>query len=217
MPVRKIPKNYRNVTGIAAHRKAEGQAMFESTLERDFLMLLEFDSAVQRFDVQPLRLEWCDMQGKPHHYTPDVLASYEVEGQRYKVLYEVKYRSELRREWQILRPKFRAAVSYARRNGWRFKLITEVEIRTPFLENVKFLLPYIRRGPIEEVHMDLLDNQLIKMERTTPAELIAAVFKDEWNQARLLPTLWYLVGTQHFGVDLNTKLTMTSPIWRQYE
>lgn len=34
MPVRKIPKNYRNVTDIAAHRKAEGQAMFESTLER---------------------------------------------------------------------------------------------------------------------------------------------------------------------------------------
>ncbi|CBJ44349.1 hypothetical protein V4C85_03805 [Ralstonia solanacearum] len=41
MPVRKVPKNYRNVTGIAAHRKAEGAAMFESTLERDFIALLE--------------------------------------------------------------------------------------------------------------------------------------------------------------------------------
>ena len=43
MPIRKIPKNYSNVTGIAAHSKSDGQAMFESTLERDFLMLLEFD------------------------------------------------------------------------------------------------------------------------------------------------------------------------------
>ena len=43
MPVRKIPKNYRNVTGVAAHRKADGPAMFESTLERDFIALLEFD------------------------------------------------------------------------------------------------------------------------------------------------------------------------------
>ena len=42
MPVRKIPKNYRNVTGIAAHAKADGPAAYESTLERDFITLLEF-------------------------------------------------------------------------------------------------------------------------------------------------------------------------------
>lgn len=217
MPVRKIPKNYRNVTGIAAHRKAEGQAMFESTLERDFLMLLEFDSTVRRFDVQPLRLQWRDARDKPHQYTPDVLVNYDLDEMRYKVLYEVKYRSELQREWQTLRPKFRAAVSYARSKGWRFKIITEVEIRTTFLENVKFLLPFARQGPVEEIHMDLLDNQLIKLGQATPRQLIAAIFKDEWNQARLLPTLWFLLATHHFGADLNAKLTMNSPLWRQYE
>lgn len=56
MPIRKIPKNYSNVTGIAAHSKATGQAMFESTLERDFLMLLEFDKNVDSFEVQPVKL-----------------------------------------------------------------------------------------------------------------------------------------------------------------
>lgn len=36
MPIRKIPKNYRNITGIAPCNKAVGIAAYESSLERDF-------------------------------------------------------------------------------------------------------------------------------------------------------------------------------------
>ncbi|QRO33317.1 TnsA endonuclease N-terminal domain-containing protein [Chromobacterium violaceum] len=214
MPVRKIPKNYRNVTGIAAHRKANGPAMFESTLERDFITLLEFDPGVETFEVQPLTLEWTDTDGKIRRYTPDVLATFKrPHGQHSKVLYEVKYRDELRKCWQDLRPKLRAAVHYARAEGWRFKIVTEVEIRSQYLDNAKFLLPFVRQGPAEEAHMDLLDEQLSRLHQATPAKLLAAVFQDEWNQARLLPSLWYLVGTGQIGTDLSKKLTMTSPIW----
>lgn len=213
MPVRKIPKNYRNVTGIAAHRKAEGSAMFESTLERDFITLLEFDPAIETFEVQPLQIDWSDAENKPRRYTPDVLATYHLHGHRSKMLYEVKYRNDLRKNWLELRPKFRAAVHFAGIHGWRFKIVTEAEIRTPYLDNAKFLLHFIRQGPTEEAHMDLLDDQLRRLHTSTPTELLAAVFHDEWNQARLLPTLWYLIGTRQIETDLNTKLTMTSPIW----
>ena len=57
MPIRKIKKNYRNVTGIFASTKAVGEAQFESTLERDFLRLLEFSPDVARFEVQLLTLQ----------------------------------------------------------------------------------------------------------------------------------------------------------------
>jgi len=214
MPVRKIPKNYRNVTGVAAHRKADGPAMFESTLERDFITLLEFDPTVETFEVQPLTLDWTDSGSKIRRYTPDVLATFNLpHGHRGKTLYEVKYRDELRRDWQDLRPKLRAAVHFARTQGWCFKIVTEVEIRSPYLDNAKFLLPFVRQGPVDEVHMDQLDEQLRLLHHSTPAELLAAAFQDEWNQARLLPSLWYLVGTQQIGTDLSKKLTMTSPIW----
>lgn len=214
MPVRKIPKNYRNITGISAHRKADGSAMLESTLERDFITLLEFNPTVETFEVQPLTLDWADFGGKIRRYTPDVLATFNLaHGHRGKTLYEVKYRDELRREWQDLRPKLRAAVHFARTQGWRFKIITEVEIRSPYLDNAKFLLPFVRQGPPEEAHMDLLNERLHQLHRTTPADLLAAVFQDQWNQARLLPSLWYLVGTRQIGADLSAKLTMTSPIW----
>ena len=78
MPIRKIPKNYRNITGIAPYNKAIGIAAYESSLERDFLTLLEFDSNVQHFEVQPITIEWFDPAGKKHIYTPDVLVYYQM-------------------------------------------------------------------------------------------------------------------------------------------
>ena len=214
MPVRKIPKNYRNVTGIAAHRKAEGGASFESTLERDFIALLEFDPAVERFEVQPVKLDWSDHQGRARSYTPDVLATFKPHGlPRRTVLYEVKYRSDLRTDWSDLHRKFKAAVRYARQQGWRFKIVTEVEIRSPYLDNATFLLPFVRRGPSEEGHMALLTDRLAEMHRATPTDLLASCRQDEWHRAELIPTLWYLVGTRQIGADLDEKLTMMSPIW----
>ena len=64
MPVRKIPKNYRNITGMAAYSKSVGCAAYESSLERDFLSLLEFCPDVIRFEVQPVSIEWFDDSGK---------------------------------------------------------------------------------------------------------------------------------------------------------
>lgn len=214
MPVRKVPKNYRNVTGIAAHRKAEGAAMFESTLERDFIALLEFDPSVERFEVQPITLDWADDQGRARSYTPDVLVMFKSHGlPRRTVLYEVKYRSDLRADWPELRQKFKAAIKYARQQGWRFKIVTEVEIRTPYLDNAVFLLQFIRRGPSEEGHMALLVDQLATMRHTTSADLLAACCRDEWHRAALIPSLWYLVGTRQIGANLDEKLTMASAIW----
>lgn len=215
MPVRKIPKNYRNVTGIAPHRKAEGPAAFESTLERDFIALLEFSREARRFEVQPVAIPWLDGQGKPHRYTPDVLVHYRSGlGATFAPrLCEVKYRSDLRENWAILRPKFKAAIRYARSRGWRFKIVTEKEIRTPYLGNVRFLLPFVHQGPESDAYMDLLDDAIIKLRESDPDGLIRAVFQDEWRRATLLPTLWYLVGTRQIGADLSLPLTMKSRLW----
>lgn len=213
MPVRKIPKNYRNVTGVASHQKAIGQAMFESTLERDFLTLLEFNKAVKYFEVQPLVIHWMDNEGKERTYTPDTLVHYH-HSKKPTTLYEVKYRSDLKENWADLKPKFRAARVFAKNKRWRFKLITEKEIRGVHLDNAKFLLPYLKKGPVTAADMDMLDNALNKLVRTTPAKLLQYIYQDDWNRARLIPTLWYLIGSHQIGVDFSRPLTMSSEIWR---
>jgi hypothetical protein len=212
MPVRKIPKNYRNITGIASRGKSIGKAMFESGLERDFITLLEFNREVDSFEVQPISIEWIDSNGKKRSYTPDTLAFYTSNSKK-PTLFEVKYRSELKSDWQQLKPKFKAALAYARYKGWAFKIMTEKEIRTPQLENAKFLLPFVNRGPQVEDDMDMVAESLRQIQKATPTLLLNKIYQDEWNKAKLLPTLWYLVGTHQIGANLNQRLTMTSEIW----
>ncbi|WP_375055630.1 TnsA endonuclease N-terminal domain-containing protein [Zobellella sp. DQSA1] len=212
MPVRSIPKNYRNVTGLAAHSKAVGKVMFESTLERDFLSLLEFDRAVESFEVQPVRLNWLDDKGKVRSYTPDVLVHYQ-DGCRIPTLWEVKYRDDLRAHWLEYRPKFRAAVRYTRERRWRFRLVTEQEIRGVRLDNAKFLLPILRRGCPDSGDVYSVLDSLRLSGSSTPAHLLASLSADEQERARLLPVLWYLVAAGQVGTDPGEKLTMVSRIW----
>lgn len=213
-PVRNIPKNYRNVTGIAAHVKANGTAMYESTLERDFLTTLEFSPNVESYTVQPVTLEWTDAQNSHRSYTPDIFIMFAKNNGKHKqpLLCEIKYRKDLMANWNELRPKFKAAIRFAKAQGWRFKIITESEIRDIYFENARFLLRY--RNPIPDANvMQLLYDKLEDMRETTPSGLIKAAYKDEWNQAKALWVLWYMVATFQIGVDLHSPLTMDSPIW----
>lgn len=214
MPVRKIPKNYRNVTGVAASAgKSEGAAQFESTLERDFLTLLRFSPDVKKFEVQPITIPWWDAEGIKRGYTLDTLVFFHEACSRRPWLCEVKYRSDLKEHWAEWRPKFKAAVKYARDHGWRFRLMTEVEIRTPYLKNANFLLPFRRDTPDPSQSNAILD-LVAKLEDATPEKLIKALGHDLLEQASLLHTIWCLVATGQLAADLGDRLTNHSRVWR---
>jgi len=212
MPIRKVPKNYRNVTGLAAAGKSTGPAQFESTLERDYLALLEFSQEVGRFEVQPLKVEWRDEQGVARSYTPDVLVEYRPDLGRPPWLCEVKYRADLKKDWPSLHPKFLQAIRYAKAHGWRFRLITEVEIRTPYLTNVRFLAPFKHRA-ISAADNEHLLIRLREAGRTSVAELMSSLSLDVQRQAEWLPVLWHLMAHHRIGADLECELNMDSAIW----
>lgn len=213
MPVRKIPMNYRNITGVAAHSKGQGEVGYESSLERDFLTLLDFRPDVDEVEVQPIQIPWTDATGKPRNYTPDVLVKYEKKTRRTATVFEVKYADEVCSKWDELKPKFQAASEFCRAQGWEFRVVTERCIRTPFLKNAKFLLPFVRRGPVSEEHMNILDETLATLGTTTVDGLLKATFQDEWHQAELLPTFWYLLGHFAIGFNYQEAVTMSSQIW----
>jgi hypothetical protein len=218
MPIREIPKNYRNVTGVCSGlSKSVGSAQYESTLERDFIVLLDFSRDVRTYEVQPVSVDWFDENGKVHHYTPDMLVTFHPgrsDGSK-PWLCEVKYRDDLARNWKEYRPKFKAAFRYASKHGWRYRIVTEREIRTPRFENARFLTRYLKAVQWKPDYSlaELLQKRLEEMREATPAALVEAVCFDETNRARLLPTLWYLIATLQIGVDLDRPLNMNSPIW----
>lgn len=212
MPVRKIKKNYRNVTGVSSATKAIGDAQFESTLERDFIRLAEFSPDIAKFEVQPVKISWVDATGTERTYTPDVLVTFSDPEVSKPWLCEVKYRADLKKYWPDLHPKFIQGIRYAKQRGWRFRLITEVEIRGPELEAAKFLLPFRHKNiPPRQVHQVL--NLVEELKITTPAALLANISSDPYTQAEWIPALWLLVAQFRVGINLQEPLSMTSRIW----
>lgn len=213
MPVRKIPKNYRNVTGIAAQTKAIGEAQFESPLERDFIALLEFSPDVASYEVQPVKIEWMDARGKPRCYRPDVRVDFCDELKRPPWLYEVKCREDLCAHWDELRPKFRQAIRYARKQSWVFHLVSDLEIRTPYLANARFLLGYRNRA-IPEALVEAMMYASKTLGEASVAQLLRALSDDPLQQAEYLPAVWHLIANWRLQADLQQTLTMVSPVRR---
>jgi len=76
VPARKIPKNYLFVTGAYSSQKNRTMDSFESLLEKDYLLLLDFDDEVHSYEVQPVRIP---VPGVSKGYVPDVLVKYRGE------------------------------------------------------------------------------------------------------------------------------------------
>lgn len=216
MPVRKIPLRHSSLSGVTPSHKNNRLHEFESSLERDLLTILEFDINVQSFEEQPVCIHYLDEIGKPHTYTPDVLINYRSDfppGCWMKPqLCEVKYRVDLWKNWPLLKPKFRAAVRFAADHGMQFKILTEKEIRTEYLENARFLNRY-RRVEVDPGYVERLDELLHQIPSTTPEEIIQLAARDTYRQAQYLFVLWHMVVLGLVGVELTHKLTMQSPIW----
>lgn len=205
---RRIGTNRRSLTGQVAFRG--GSVPFESSLERDFAMIQDFDSAVLELAAQPVRIDFELADGKSAHYTPDYLVTY-WDGRQ--LLCEIKYRSNLWEEWAVLKPRFRAAIRYARLHGMEFRIFTEVEIRgSGYLGNIIFLRGYLNVERDEGVEEHLV-RTLAVLGETTPETLLLAAFWDIENRMRAVASLWRLVATGRIIMDLHLPLTMHAPIW----
>lgn len=213
-PVRKITSTYRSLTGAVPSKKNSRLNRFESSLERDFVRLIEFDSTVSDYVEQPVEIEFLN-EGKLCKYTPDFLVNYKhsiVPGVWMKpMLVEVKYRSDLRVKWDEYKPKFRAAINFASSKGWRFKIMTDKEIRTEFLQNVNFLQQY-KDAIVNQEDRDLIFQE-IGSNVTTPYNLISSLSDNDERRASLLYSLWHFISTGEIGVDLEKKIKMSSAIW----
>lgn len=216
MPSRKIRPSHRGIRGKFPSQKCGRIVEHESTLERDFLLICEFDVNVARYEEQPVRIDYTDEHGKKRQYTPDVLVTYrsDIVPARWMppMLCEIKYRSDLRADWPAIRRKWRAGRAYAAAQGWKFRMLTERDIRTPYLDNARFLLPY-RHRPRDATDERLLLDWMRELRSCDPETLLAACFRDPQMRASLIPSLWQLVGWQRIWCDLSLPLTMTSCLW----
>lgn len=220
--VRKIPRSPVSLTGRLASRKGFRPHAFESSLERDALILLDSDPTVDYLLVQPVKIEFRDSLGTLRTYTPDILVAFRPDPltgkARKPLLIEVKPRASLARKWDQLRPKFKAAIHHAStqrtekggEQGWRFMILTEQEIRVPgFLPNLRFLRGVAAKSPDPRWLVTVLDG-LRNGKECTIQQLLDRVCPTKEDQASVLPVVWHLIEARKVWTDLQKPLTNES-------
>jgi TnsA endonuclease N terminal/TnsA endonuclease C terminal len=215
MPVRNIKAGYLNTTSASRSRKLDRGVKAESSLEADFLFLNEHDPSVVWFDEQPLVISYqLENESFERTYTPDLLTKSKLHsGVEIFTLYEVKFRSELKKSWMSLKPKFKAAIHVCKLRGWKFKIVTEKEIRTIKLRNLEFLFHFSRTvSPIESDLRSVIFNGLLQLDVATPDELLAYLFRDNDKRAEALPVLWRMIFSSAISFDWDRPLTLRSQL-----
>ena len=208
-PVRNIGMNSRSVTG-----KVPGFGIYESTLERDFMELLRFESYVETFTAQPVTIEYRNSDGQVRSYTPDGLVQFKsIQGAtKPPLLYEIKYLADFRKDWRVLLPKFRAAKSFAHSNHWTFEVFTESHIRGVYFRNIKFLWPY-KQLDIDDSRIHLVLDRLADLQETDVSLLLCTLSHDKIKHAQFIQVVWHLISNFRVGCDLNEPINMYTNIW----
>lgn len=210
--VRDIPLKENSLSGKIISQKNDSIIEFESSLERDFIYLLEFNNEVCSYCEQPIKLSKDNL-----FYTPDFYINY-FNGKN--ELIEIKYSTDLLINFEEYQKKFQIARDYCKENNLIFKVLTEVEIRNQYLENAKFLLRFRSNfnvgHQINSSHMhdvNLLMTKINELQESTFTELINQCSKTESKKAELIHILWHLISINDIKVDLNSKLSMNQKIW----
>ena len=160
-----------------------GAQWVESQLERDLVKQLAFVPNIYDILTQPI-LDY-EFDGKPRTYTPDVICAFQsVEGSLAgRFLIEAKLEGDLERKGDEYRVKFAAAERLAPDMGAAFRVVTEKEIRTPYLTNTLRFARLMQDDPdfgARDVLADVFG--------TAPFAYAAAVEALSWRFERWLAT-----------------------------
>lgn len=211
MPSRKIPINSRVVTGYFYSVKNKRTMEYESLVERDYYLALEYDDSVMRYEEQPFAVVK-RVDAKDRTYYPDCFITFYPETCRRPLLVEVKSKGDLNDPKKALKLKFKieAIEEYARENGMDFKLVLDTEIRGQRLNNLKFLYRNATSPKTFELYKQKISEALQSCGVITVCEILDAVAQDKTERALILPSIWHLLSRGVLKTDLNIPLTNSS-------
>jgi hypothetical protein len=216
MPARRIRKTYGSISG-ALSAKTGSLVRFESALERDLYILLDFAECVATYEEQPVTIGWVDHLGKARLYTPDVLISFKGGTVRFlgrsamkPWLVEVKYRSYLAKPDPNFRERLLAGIRYAAQSGFYFRVLTERDIRIPSLPNLTFLRRYLHYN-LDERSRNAITHA-IQTGCCTVSEVLQSMSTDKVQQGRTLPGIWHLIAVGSLSADLDQPLSNATEV-----
>lgn len=212
---RRIGPTRRSVSGVYVFRK-ETPIQFESTLERDFLIRAEFMLDVLDVTPQPVGIPFVDTQGRENIYTPDFLVHYRLGSRTYDeypqpLLVEVKPAEKWRANWRTWAEKWKTARSFARTQGWQFRIHDESRIRDQTFQNIRFLERFQRIQFAEEESQWIVAN-LRQMGATPFHYLLSRHFMGNYR-ANGIAHIWHLLACRQIDCDISRPLSDQTELW----
>ncbi|MFE7427359.1 TnsA-like heteromeric transposase endonuclease subunit [Streptomyces sp. NPDC057545] len=193
-PVRafKSYKGQRHLPGLWWSSTVDGHIGYESWLERDHVMLLDFEPSVVGISSQPFWLFWRSDAGKGISHAPDYFARREN-----GTGVVVDCRPADRRKPRDV-AKFEATQAACTQVGWEFRLVGAPDAIV--MRNVRWLAGYRHpRHRLEPVASELL------AAFTKPQPLVAGA-SAVGDPIGVLPVLFHLLWSHELTVDVSVPL-----------
>lgn len=132
-------------------RTPSGAQSVESALEKELLLQIDFSQHVVDVITQP-SLEY-EVDGAVRTYTPDVFLELGpgLPFQSRYYLIEVKRQEDLEANSEKYERKFAAAREWCRNNVGEFRIVTDRQIRAPYLGNAQLLRPLTGQDPEDRI------------------------------------------------------------------
>ncbi|ESU34118.1 hypothetical protein G3A_02785 [Bacillus sp. 17376] len=192
---RKIkPSKKVSIRGKHRSQKMSSMIPWESTLERDYLKIAEFDSMITYISSQPISITYL-FEGKEKTYFPDFL----IKTRDFKE-YLVEVKPESKKYLSENQIKFQAGMSYAKENGIEFRILSEKDIRKGFLlENLDLLTD----SRFEYTDVKIM-NRMLEELRKSPGGITIGSFRQimKMEQGEFILNLYYLIYSQKIKADL---------------
>lgn len=209
MPVRKIPKSFRSVTGRFPSM-INGRCMsYESKLERDYFLRLEFDPKILSYEEQPLKVPGT-FDGLSIVYIPDCLVTYRDE--RHPLLVELKYEKELAEKADKLDRKFARLREYAAENEMEFNLVTEKDVYDTALENYRLIYRFAKVPSKFDFKKKSIIGALEHHRELSLKDLLKCLNVQQSIQAEYSPAVWHMLYTREIETDLNRPIGYDSKL-----
>lgn len=208
MLIRKIEKSHISVTGYFSSYKNKRQINFESKLEHDFYLLLEFDETVKSYQEQPFKVYYI-YQDKKRRYTPDTLVNYIDSTQK---IFEVKPMFKIRNDVELQEKIGLQKQKIKEEKNLELSIFTDENMNKIYMNNIKIIYNFAFIKVNKEIQ-DKIRKELLKLNVPIQVKkLLDRLTSTKSDRLKYIPYLWNLVFNNLGCIDFTKKITMASII-----
>lgn len=212
---RKIKKNYRSVTGHFPSVKNNKSIAFNSKLEKELFLTLEFDGNVISYQEQP-QIE-IFFNGKTKIYSADCYIHRTQLSKIKDSIVEVKYTTELEKEKEYFDKKFTAIRESTNKLNLDFIIFTEVIFPEIYTSNIDFLYRY-RLHPQTLAKYEPIIKTKVQSQAMSAHDLVNSITQSPTEYSFVANTIWSMTAHNILKTDLHKeKLTMNSIVELNHE